>query len=128
MHVQGGLAETDTFVSVEGQVGIRDRSMHGDGDQRVVREVCSSDLHFTAANEDVVSVELSMVGLICRVRRKDQGSLDDQSINLGRFVDIHQQIEACWNVNRFAVHRSELASPSIVSRPVVGVGEQQSLL
>lgn len=128
VHVQGGLAKTDAFVSVEGQVGIRDRSVHGDGDQRIVREVGGSHLHLAAADEDVVGVELSMVGLISRMRREDQGALDDEGVDFRRHVDVHQEIEPSRNVDRLAIHGSVLASPGVVGRPVVGVGEQQSLL
>ena len=127
VHIQDTVRQTNALVTEQWQVGIVEHTVHSDCKLGGIREFLSSDLHSTIADQNVMSVEISVVIWITFIWSNYKLTLNNKEIELWSLIDIHVEVETRWNVDRFSCHGSKLHAPSGVVRPVVDIGEQKGV-
>ena len=100
--------------------------MHSNSKLRSIGEFLGSDLHSTIADQNVMGVEVSLMGSISIIWGNDKLTFNNKEIELWGSINIHVKVKTSGNMNRFTFHGSKLASPSGVVRPVVDIGEQEA--
>jgi len=126
VHIKDTIGQTDALVTKQWEIRIMEHTMHSDSKLRCIWEFLCSDLHSTIADQNVMGVEVSLMGSISIIWGNDKLTFNNKEIELWGSINIHVKVKTSGNMNRFTFHGSKLASPSGVVRPVVDIGEQEA--
>jgi len=126
MHIKDTFGQTDALISEKWEIRIFKGAMHGNCKLRGIWVGLCSDLHSTIADQNVMGVEVSLMGSISIIWGNAKLTFNNKEIELWGSVNIHVKVKTSGNMNRFTFHGSKLASPSGVVRPVVDIGEQEA--
>ena len=127
MHVESTESTSDHFVSINRDVRVVNRSMHGYGDLGGVGELLRAYFHFSTGHENVIGIEISVMVWI-RVGDKQDRSFTNDSIDDRTTVDINQKVQSLRDPDRFSVHWCELSAPSGVIRPKADIQELKLII
>jgi len=127
MHIKDTFGQTDALISEKWEIRIFKGAMHGNCKLRGIWVGLCSDLHSTIADQNVMGVEVSLMGSISIIWGNDKLTFNNNQIHFWSLINIHVKVKTSWNMDRFAFHGCKLSTPSCIVRPIVDIGKEQTV-
>mmetsp|Transcript_43955 Transcript_43955/g.42540 ORF Transcript_43955/g.42540 Transcript_43955/m.42540 type:complete len:202 (-) Transcript_43955:411-1016(-) len=125
MELKDAISDCSDLHAVDGDLSGVLVAMHGDGQLGGVVVLLSAYLQVAALDEDVGRIEGPVVVGVC-VGSKDEGAFDEDQVEDGGGVRVHEQVHPFRNPHSVAPSRRIFSAPSDCTGPQVDVSEEEA--